>query len=37
MKYMSKIYFEKYAQLTLGLTDFGDTFNVGIDRFWRYV
>lgn len=28
MKYMSKIYFEKYAQLTLGLTDFGDTFEL---------
>ena len=25
---MSKIYFEKYAQLTLGLTDFGDTFEL---------
>lgn len=31
MKYMSKIYFEKYAQLTLGLTDFGDTFEL-IDK-----
>ena len=26
MKIMSKIYFEKYAQLTLGLTDFGNDF-----------
>lgn len=24
--FMSKIYFEKYAQLTLGLTEFGDSF-----------
>ena len=26
MKFMSKIYFEKYAQLTLGLTEFGNNF-----------
>ena len=26
MMFMSKIYFEKYAQLTLGLTEFGDGF-----------
>ena len=26
MKFMSKIYFEKYAQLTLGLTEFGKCF-----------